>query len=155
MALPLIALGGTVATIIRTIGGWFAKGGAVSSFFAWLGVKFTTKGLAVAWQIATLIALFASRVAFGIAFVDLCTTLYNYFNSFLSSLNSTLHTGDLLSTAYQVLISIGAIDALKDSFAVFNVCIVAIGVAYLLKYIFKTLEVTSNEYFKLSVLLQQ
>lgn len=153
--LPLIAVGGLVRTAVIRIAGWFGAGGAVSTFFTWIGVKLTTKAFAIAFQIATMVALFVARVAFGYAVYNIGTKLYNYFNSFMNIINSFFHSDGFLTLAYQILTAIGFIDAFKDAFDIFNICLPAIGVAYLAKFAFKTLEVTSNEYFKLSVLLQQ
>lgn len=153
--MPIFAIGGAVLDAIMVIVGWFGTGGAIASFFAWFATKMTTKAMAVAWQVVTIISLFASRVAFAVAVYSLSTTLINYFNDFLNQLPTLMSSSELLDIGFKLMQSIGLIDALLDAFSVFNVCIVAIGVAYLAKFAFKTLEITSNEYFKLSVLLQQ
>ncbi|KIM03168.1 MAG: hypothetical protein KU29_12570 [Sulfurovum sp. FS06-10] len=147
MALPLI-------TGIITIAGWFMSGGAVASFFAWMGVKLTSKVVIVGIQITTITLLFASRIAFLIAVLEFARLTLNFFHNFLNNLPTLLSSDVYLSLGYEVMRSIGLIDALKDSFAVFNVLIVAMLVAFVAKFAFHTAKITSDEFFKVGMLLQ-
>lgn len=147
MAIPLISG-------ITTIAGWFTSGGAIASFFAWIGVKLTSKALIVGVQIATITALFVARIAFLVALLEMARLTINFFNNFLSQLPTLLQSDLYLSLGYEVLRSIGLIDALVDSFAVFNILMVALLMAFVAKFAFHTAKTTSDEFFKIGMLLQ-
>lgn len=159
MALPFIGVAVSAVTgiagAIRTFLGWFGNGGAIATFFGHLGIKLTAKSVAVAWQIATIIALTTSRVAFVYAIFEVARLVYNYINHFVTTLPSYLTASDISSLAYSLMRSIGLVDAFMDAFVLFNALYIAIIIAYLAHFSFHTLKIASDEYFKLSVLIQQ
>ena len=151
MALPLIPV---IAGGISTVAGWFATGGAISMWFAWLGAKFTAKTTIVAIQIATILVLFASRVAFLLGVLEVGRLTFNYINDFLGRISDFFSGDAILSLAFDVMRSIGLLDAFIDAFAIFNILFMAILLAWLSKFAFHVAKVTSDEFFKLGMLLQ-
>ena len=139
---------------IVMIAGWFTGTGAISSFFAWLGFKFTSKAAIVSLQIATIVALFLARVAFLIAVLDASLTTFNFINSTLAQIPDLASVDPMLSLAFNVMRSIGLVDAMKEAFAIFNLIFVALLVAFVAKFAFHVAKITSDEFFKLGVLLQ-
>lgn len=141
--------------LITLIGGWFGRGGVLAVFFGHLGVKITAKGTAIAWQIASLIALGASRVAFGVAVFEISRLIYNYINIVTQKIPTLMTQNEIMTLAYTFMRSIGLIDAATEAFVVFNAFIVAIFVAFFARFIYHSVKLTADEYFKLSVLIQQ
>lgn len=141
--------------LITLIGGWLGRGGVLAVFFGHLGVKITAKGAAIAWQIASLIALGASRVAFGVAVFEISRLIYNYINLITQKIPTLMTQNEIMTLAYTFMRSVGLISALNDAFVVFNVFIVAIFVAFFARFIYHSVKLTADEYFKLSVLIQQ
>lgn len=140
--------------ILQLIGGFFTGGGAIASFFAWMGVKFTSKAVIVGLQIGTIVVLFSARIAFLVSVLEFSRLTYNYINTFLNNLNSIFNSDTLLSLGFNVLQSIGIIDAFVDAFAVFNILFPALLLAWVLKFAYHTSKMTSDEFFKIGMLLQ-
>ena len=140
--------------IIATIGGWFTSNGAVKKIFDWIGDKFSSKTAILGQQWFTLAALVAARIAFLIAVLEFSRLTLGAFQRFLDNLPSLLSSDVYLSLGYEVMRSIGLIDALTDAFAIFNVLIVAMLVAFVAKFAFHTAKITSDEFFKVGMLLQ-
>lgn len=160
MAIPFVgvavsALGTGVKSVIQLVRGWFGSGGVLATYFGHLGVKLTAKGAAIAWQIASLIALGASRVAFGVAVFEISRLIYNYINFITEQIPTLMTQNEIMTLAYTFMRSVGLISALNDAFVVFNVFIVAIFVAFFARFIYHSVKLTADEYFKLSVLIQQ
>lgn len=139
---------------ITTIAGWFTGSGAVSAIFAWIGFKFSSKAVIVGMQIATIVALFLARVAFLIAVLDASLTTFNFINSTLAQIPDLASVDPMLSLAFNVMRSIGLVDAMKEAFAVFNIIFVSLLLAFTTKFAFHIAKTTSDEFFKLGVLLQ-
>lgn len=140
--------------ILRIIGGFFTGGGAIASFFAWIGVKFSSKAVIVGVQISTIVLLFAARVAFLLSVLEFARLTYNYINRFLDGLNTIFNSDSLLSVGFKVLQSIGVLDAFYDAFTIFNVLFPALLLAWVLKFAYHTSKMTSDEFFKIGILLQ-
>lgn len=160
MAIPFVgvavsALGTGVRSVIQLVRGWFGSGGVLATYFGHLGVKITAKGTAIAWQIASLIALGASRVAFGVAVFEISRLIYNYINFITEQIPTLMTQNEIMTLAYTFMRSVGLISALNDAFVVFNVFIVAIFVAFFARFVYHSVKLTADEYFKLSVLIQQ
>ncbi len=160
MAIPFVsvavsALGTGIGSVISLVRGWFGSGGVLAVFFGHLGVKITAKGAAIAWQIASIIALGASRVAFGVAVFEISRLIYNYINFITEQIPTLMTQNEIMTLAYTFMRSVGLISALNDAFVVFNVFIVAIFVAFFARFIYHSVKLTADEYFKLSVLIQQ
>ena len=160
MAIPFVgvavsALGTGVKSVIQLVRGWFGSGGVFAVFFGHIGVKLTAKSFAVAWQIAKILLLVASRVAFGGFVLTISSLIYNYINFITEQIPTLMTENEIMTLAYTFLRSIGLISALNDAFVVFNAFIVAIFVAFSARFIFNSLKLLSDESFKLSVLIQQ
>lgn len=139
---------------IKIIAGWFGVDGAIATFFAWLGVKFTSKALIVGTQIGTIIILFATRAAFLIAVIHFAKLTLNFLTVFFNSIPSMLTADNILSTAYLFMQSIGLISAFTDAFSLFNTLFISLLTAWALKFAYHTSKMTSDEFFKLGMLLQ-
>lgn len=160
MAIPVIsvavgAIGSGIRGVIELFRGWFGQGGVLAVFFGHLGVKMTAKGAAIAWQVASLVALGASRVAFGVAVFEIARLIYNYINVITEQIPTFMTQNDIMTLAYTFMRSVGLINALNDAFVIFNAFIVAIFVAFFARFIYHSVKLTADEYFKLSVLIQQ
>lgn len=140
--------------IISIIAGWFTSGGAIASFFAWFGVKFTSKTFIVGTQVSTIVFLFSARIAFLIAVLNVGKLTINSINLALNSLPTSFNSDEFLSIGYQIMQSIGLISALLDAFDLFNSIFISILLAWALKFAFHTAKMTSDEFFKLGMLLQ-
>lgn len=140
--------------LFRVIAGWFTVGGGLSTLFAWLGVKFTSKAFIVSAQIASVTLLFSSRVAFLMAVLEIAKLTINSINHFFSILSTSFNADDMMSMAFNVLRSFGIVDAFMDAFALFNTLFVAILSAWVLKFAFHTAKTSSDEFFKIGMLLQ-
>lgn len=140
--------------ILQLIGGFFTAGGPFLSFFAWVGVKFSSKAVIVGIQFSTIVLLFAARIAFLISVLEFARLTYTTANSFVNNLNTFFTSDTLLSLGFRVLQSIGIIDAFKDAFDIFNILFPALLLAWVLKFAYHTSKMTSDEFFKLGMLVQ-
>ena len=140
--------------ILQLIGGFFVSGGAISSFFAWIGVKLASKSVIVGLQIARIVALAGSYVAFLLSVLTFTTKVLNYINTFLQNMPSYFNSDSILSLAFKILQSLGVIDAFNDAFSIFNILFTALLSAWLLKFSFKIYKLLSDEFYKLGSLLQ-
>lgn len=150
-----VEIGVGIVGAIRTFLGWFGSGGAVAILFAHLGAKITAKSAAIAWQIVSIALLFFSRLTFGYAVFEVLRLSFNALNYFVTSIPTYLTSSSIGTLAYTLMRSIGLIDAFNDAFVIFNTLFIAIVMAYLTRFAFQTVKMTSDEYFKLSVLIQQ
>lgn len=139
---------------LQIIAGWFTTGGAVSAFFAWMGVKFTSKSLILGVQITSVSLLFTSRAAFLWAVLEVAKLTINGISFFLNSLPTMMNSDQILSLAYNVLRAFGIVDAFIDAFSLFNTLFVAILAAWVLRFAFHTAKTSSDEFFKIGMLLQ-
>lgn len=160
MALPIISVAvGAITTgvsgLIALFRGWFGAGGVLAVFFGHLGVKLSAKSVAIAWQVATIMALFSSRVAFGVAVFEVGRLVHNYINFIVDQIPTLMTQNEIMTLAYTFMRSVGLLDAFNDAFVIFNSFIVAVFVAFLARFIYHSIKLTSDEYFKLSVLIQQ
>lgn len=160
MAIPFVgvavtALGTGVKSLIQLVRGWFGQGGVLATYFGHLGVKISAKSAAIAWQIASLIALGASRVTFGVAVLEIVRLIYNYINVITEQIPTFMTQNDIMTLAYTFMRSVGLINALNDAFVVFNAFFVATFVAFFARFVYHSVKLTADEYFKLSVLIQQ
>jgi len=153
MALPIFAAG-LFGTMVSRIVGFFSAVGPLASFFVWIGKKFAIKGVVLPIQLAVLGALVVAKVAFLIAILTLLATIYNLLKSFTSNLLQYFTTGDILSLAYNVMLSIGLISAVKDAFSVFSVFFASLLVLFISKVVLHSLKDASDEFFKIGILLQ-
>lgn len=140
--------------ILQLIGGFFSAGGAITSFFAWVAVKFTSKAVIIGIQIATIVLLVVARVAFLIAVLDFSISVFNSINTFSKGMNTLFNSDSIISLGFKVLQGIGLIDAFMDAFAIFNVLVSALLLAWALKFAFHTSKMLSDQFFKLGVLFQ-
>jgi len=147
MALPIVAG-------VMTVAGWFMKGGAIASIFSSIGVKLASKAVIVPILIATVVLLFAARIAFLIAVVDFAFLTINFLHYFFDALPTLLSSDTFLSLGYDVMRSIGLIEALKDAFAIFDVLLVSLLTAWALKFAYHTSKLTSDEFFKIGMIVQ-
>jgi len=156
MALPIIGtIASGVAGVITLFRGWFGAGGVFAGLTAWFTVKFTTKALAVSSQILTMTALFLSRVAFVTAIYLLYTNISDILNDFKTQLPQLMTQNELMSLAYNFMRSVGLIDAFIDAFSLFNVLLFSLVSVFIARIAFESLKMTSDEFFKLKVLIQQ
>jgi hypothetical protein len=139
---------------LSVIAGWFLGDGAIAAFFAWIGVKFTSKTAIVTTQIAIVSLLVASRVAFLWAVLEFAKLTINGITAFLKSIPTFLDSSEIMSISYDILRSIGFIDALLDAFSILNTLLIAMLTAWVLKFAFHTAKTTSDEFSKIGMLLQ-
>jgi len=140
--------------IISIIAGWFTSGGAIAAFFTQLGVKLTSKSFIVGVQIGTIVTLAFARIAFLIAVVSFAKLTLNALTVALNSVPTLLTSDSIISLSYDVMQSIGLIDAVNDAFSLFNTLLVSLLTAWALKFAYHTSKITSDEFFKLGMLLQ-
>ena len=139
---------------LSVIAGWFLGDGAIAAFFAWIGVKFTSKSVIVGIQITSVSLLVASRLAFLWAVLEFAKLTINGITAFFKSIPSFLDSSEIMSISYDILRSIGFIDAFLDAFSIFNTLLIAMLTAWVLKFAFHTAKTTSDEFFKIGMLLQ-
>ncbi len=140
--------------ILQIIGGFFVTSGPIATFFIHLGTKLASKAVIIPIQVATIVLLFAARIAFLLSVLELARLTYNYVNSFLRSLNSLLNSDSILSLGFSVLKSVGLVDAFVDAFNVFNILFPALLLSFVLKFAYHTSKLTSDEFFKLGMQVQ-
>ena len=146
MALPIVAG-------VMTVAGWFMKGGAIGSLLAHFGIKLTTKTAMAGVQIALMVLHFAARIAFLLAVLHFSFMTLNFLIYFFDALPTLLSSDTFLQIGYQLMQSIGLVQALKDAFAIFDVLFVSLLSAWALRFAWQTAEITSNEYFKLAMIV--
>ena len=139
---------------ILAIAGWFTRGGAIASLLTWFGVKFTSKAAILSAQIASISLLFASRAAFLVAVLEVAKLTINSISHFFSMLPTWFYSDSIMSLAFNVLRAYGIIDAFMDAFDLFNTLFVAILAAWVLRFAFYTAKTSSDEFFKIGMLLQ-
>jgi|GEM_PF-1745252 len=152
MALPILAAG-LFGTMVSRVVGFFSSVGPLATFFVWVGKKFAIKGVTVPIQLAVVGALVTARVSFLVACLTLLATIYNLLKSFTSNLLQYFTSSDILSLAYNVMLSIGLISAVKDAFSVFSVFFASLLVLFVSKVVLHALKDASDEFFKIAILL--
>lgn len=153
MALPLFAIGGAVAEGIAGIWAFFSSTGPIAAFFVWIGKLITTKALVVPIHIGLMTVTTGARVIFLGAVVIFGVDVFNKINYFLDTLPSFFTSNEFLIVAYKILQSIGFNDALVNAFASFSLILTSLFVILFAKLTLYLAKATSDEFFKLGLLL--
>lgn len=153
MAFPVISIAGAVADGIAGIWAFFSKTGPIAAFFVWIGQKITTKALVVPIHIALMTVSTAARIVFLGAVVTFGLGVYNKINEFLFDLPSLFTSNEFLIVSYKLLQAIGFIDALVNAFASFSLILTSLFVILFAKLALFLAKATSDEFFKLGLLL--
>lgn len=151
--MPWFQIGGAVATAIKGIWAFFASTGPVAAFFAWIGKIITTKALVVPIHIALMTISTTARIVFLGAVVTFGLAVYNKINSFLGDLPSLFTSNEFLIVSYKLLQAIGFTDALVNAFASFSLILTSLFVILFAKLALYLAKATSDEFFKLGLLL--
>ena len=151
--MPIFAIGGLVADAIATISGWFVAGGVVASFFARIGILITTKVLVVPIHLSLMAVMTVARIVFLTAVITFILKVWNMIKKFFVDIPTFFSGNDILSTAFQVLQSIGFIDALSTALSELSLLFVSIFLIIIAKLVLHISEYVSNEFFKLGLLL--
>jgi len=137
-----VAFIGSVWSVIAFVGTYFVAKITAKAFFT--GSQIFVSALLITAHIATLAFFF-----FIIAF------LFNKYNDFLALVASMVGKSEILSLVYQILQSLGIFNAFNDVFAIFSQPLLLYLGYRVIVLVFKALENTSNELFKVGVLTQQ
>lgn len=149
MALPLLAAVPFVGSIVTGIG-------TLSTMVAtWIVAKLTAKAFFLGSQIFVSFLLITSHIALLAFFLYAIMFVYNQYNTFLSLISTFGGGNEILSIAFQVIQSLGVLDAFTDVFAIFSPFILGYLGYKASMLVFHSLEHTSNELFKVGVLVQQ
>jgi len=140
--------------LVSALLGFFSSAGPLATFFLWIGKKFASKALIMPIQFTVVGALVIAKVAFLVAILTLLATVFNMTNDLFEQLPTLLTQNEIMSLAYNLMRSIGLIDAVKDAFAVFNLTFVAILALFVSKVVVHSLKDASDEFFKIGMLLQ-
>jgi hypothetical protein len=125
----------------------------IVSFFANMAKKLTLTAIIVPIQITFLIALYVAKFAFLTTVVTLIIWLYNRVVDLTSMINA-LGVDSNFSLVFDFLRSIGFIQALNETFAYFSFVLVSFLLLFLSKVAISSLQLISDEYYKIGVLLQ-
>lgn len=127
----------------------------IGMVIGWIIKKITAKAFFLGIQIAVSITLIIAHVALVGFFLFAIGFVYNKYNDLLNAINNMSTQSDLLSTAMNIMQSIGLIKAFNDVFAIFSPFLLAYLGYRVALAVFNAYERTSNEVFKVGVLVQQ
>ncbi|MFA6197318.1 MAG: hypothetical protein WC656_11830 [Sulfurimonas sp.] len=127
----------------------------ISSGFAWFVARITSKVFIFTTQLAVTIILMAAHAVLMAFFLYAILFLYNRYNDMIGLIRDMGTNSDILYIAFQVLQSLGVINAFHDVFAIFSPFIISYLVYRAGRVIYSSWVATSNELFKLGVLSQQ
>jgi hypothetical protein len=151
MPLPLLE---GIPALVSSLLGWFGAGGFVLSFFAWIGKKITVKGILLPFQFAVVGLLFVHRIALLTAFITLIVYIYNGIVTLLEYINTTIFS-TVFALPVQILQSVGFFQALNDVFATFSFLFISLLVMYVTKAIISSVQMMSDEFFKIAMMIGQ
>ena len=104
------------------------------------------------FQFVVVALLFIHRIALLTSFITIGIYLYNGIVELLEYINTTI-----FSTAFavpvQILQSVGFFQALNDVFATFSFLFVALLVMYVTKAIIASIQLMSDEFFKIAMMI--
>lgn len=149
MPLPLIA---GLPALVSSILGWFGSGGIFLSVFAWIGKKITMKGILLPFQFAVVGLLFTHRIALLTAFITIAVYIYNGIVTLLEYINTTIFSS-VFALPVQILQSVGFFTALNDVFSTFSFLFIALLVMYVTKAIIASVQMMSDEFFKIAMMI--
>ncbi len=146
-----------MAALVRLLGwivGLFTGSGAIYAFIKEAAKATGLKLVVLPIMIITLIALSLARFGLFYAVVKMLLWIYNELHAFFDMLPTILTgSGEYVSIAYEVLRAIGFIDAFSDVFSSFSMVLVALLLAFLARTFYKLCELTTNEIFKISMVI--
>ncbi len=128
---------------------------AIGMVIGWIIKKITSKAFFLGIQITVSTTLIIAHVSLVGFFLFAIGFVYNKYNDLLNVINNMSTQSDLLSTAMNIMQSIGLIKAFNDVFAIFSPFLLAYLVYRVTLAVFNAYERTSNEVFKIGVLVQQ
>lgn len=145
-----------MSKLIGILLNFFGVGGTLSSFFLWMAKKLTSKALIVPLQYVVTTALVVARVGFVTTMLTLLASIYNKINDVLNQIPSMTaqSSNQSLSIGYNLLQSIGLIDALNDAFALFSAFFIPLMILFVSKLVLSILKMASDEFFKIGMQLQ-
>lgn len=141
-----------IASLASRLLGWFGAGGIALSFFAWIGKKITVKGLLLPLQFSVVGLLFVHRIALLSLFITVSVYIYNGIVNLLSYINTTIFSS-VFATPVQILQSVGFFEALNNVFNTWSFIIISILIMFVSKAILKSIQMMSDEFFKISMML--
>ncbi len=142
--------------VISYLLGFFSSAGPIASFFAFIGKKLAIKAIILPIQFVFLGALVVARIAFFTSLLSLIFWVYNRFHDVLILLNSNVvsDTSSFIYISWQVLQSIGFVDALFNSLQSLSFVWFTILILFVSKLVLSSLKDFSDEYFKIGLLLE-
>lgn len=150
----LISFSG-IGSLVGSLLGFFSSAGPIAAFFLWIGKKVSIKALVLPLQFAVMGALVTAKVSFLVASISLVIWIYNKFHDLINLVDSVASLNNALGTAYNVLQSIGFIDALFDTFSSLSYVWLSVLILIVSKFVLHSLKLASDEMFKIGLLLGQ
>lgn len=141
--------------ISGTLLGFFSSAGPIAGFFLWIGKKVSIKALVLPLQFSVMGALVVAKVAFLVASISLVLWIYNKFHELMDLVGTVSTLDNAIGTAYNVLQSIGFIDALFDTFSSLSYIWLSVLILLVSKFVLHSLKLASDEMFKIGLLLGQ
>ena len=127
----------------------------IGAVLAWFAARITSKAFFLGIQISVSTALIIGHIA-TVAFLFFAILfIYNKYNDLLNYITTMPATSDLLSVTMSIMQSIGLINAFNDVFAIFSPFLIGYLLYRVALIVFSAFEKTSNEVFKVGVLVQQ
>lgn len=127
----------------------------IGGLVAWVAAKITAKAVLIPTYILVTFLLITGHIAVLGFFLYAILFVYEKYNDLLQFALSMSTQTDVLALAFNFLQAVGLINAFNDVFSIFSVFIISY-LSYLATLkIFHSLQATSNELFKIGVLIQQ
>jgi len=123
--------------------------------FKWLVTALGSKVVFVPIQLAIAGFLIVAHIAMLGFFVYAIKFFYDKYNDLLQLVTDMSTSSDILALSLQFLQSLGVINAFNDVFSIFSPFIIAFLVFKAGKMVYHSFKVTSDEVFKIGVLIQQ
>ena len=146
MALPVLAgvysLGAGIASLVTSILGWIA-------------VKLTAKAIAIPTYLFVSGLLIAGHLSMVLGMVALLSYFFSVYNVFIDTLNSFSSEHEIVNVAFSIMNTLGIFKAFEDVFAIFSPFIILYLTYRGLVLIYLSFQITTNELFKIGVLVQQ
>ena len=127
----------------------------IGSFFAWLSGKILAKSILTGIYVTVTTMLIAGHIAMMAFFGYAILFIFNRYNDFMNLLSTFDGFHPLLAITINILQSVGIINAFNDVFSIFSPFIISYLGYRVALVVYHSWKITSDELFKIGVLIQQ
>ena len=127
----------------------------IGSFFAWLSGKILAKSVVMGVYASVIMMMIVGHIAMLGFFGYAILFIFDKYNDFMNLLSSLDGFDPLLAISINILQSVGIINAFNDVFSIFSPFIISYLGYRVALVVYHSWKITSDELFKIGVLIQQ